>query len=433
MKDQGTTNQANTSRRNFLKTSTAAVAGASLASRLGDLPAVHAAGSDEIRVGVIGCGGRGTGAAQDVITAAPGVKIIALADAFEDHLDKCLEQLKKTQAANIDIPENRQFVGFNAAQQLLDLKEVNYVILATPPGFRPPHLTAAVAAGKNIFTEKPLAVDGTGIRAVLAAYEAAKVKGLKIVCGLQRHHQTGYLETMKQIKNGAIGQILAARAYWNQGDLWKVDRKPGWSDMEWQLRNWYNFTWICGDHIVEQHVHNLDVINWAMGANPVRAVAMGGRAARVSPEFGHIFDHFAVDYEYGNGVHMLSMCRQIAGCENSVSETLVGEKGTCDVNRYIIRSGGEVKWRFAEKDNKPYEQEHTDLIEAIRGGKEMNELKSCAESTLTGIMGRMSAYTGKAVTWNQALNSKENLMPAKLEWGSLPFPDVAVPGTTPLI
>jgi len=219
MKDQGTTNQANTSRRNFLKTSTAAVAGASLASRLGDLPAVHAAGSDEIRVGVIGCGGRGTGAAQDVITAAPGVKIIALADAFEDHLDKCLEQLKKTQAANIDIPENRQFVGFNAAQQLLDLKEVNYVILATPPGFRPPHLTAAVAAGKNIFTEKPLAVDGTGIRAVLAAYEAAKVKGLKIVCGLQRHHQTGYLETMKQIKNGAIGQILAARAYWNQGDL----------------------------------------------------------------------------------------------------------------------------------------------------------------------------------------------------------------------
>jgi myo-inositol 2-dehydrogenase/D-chiro-inositol 1-dehydrogenase len=433
MQQKGSNTQGSTSRRSFLKTSTATLAAASVVSRLGDLPAVHAAGSDEIRIGLIGCGGRGTGAIEDAIKGAEGVKVVALADVFEDRVKKCLADAKKAAPNNIDVSQDRQFIGFDAYKQLLNLKEVNYVILATPPGFRPPHLAATVAAGKNIFTEKPVAVDGPGIRSVLASYEAAKAKGLKIGCGLQRHSQTGYLATLKKIQEGMIGQIVAARAYWNQGSLWKVDRKPGMSDMEWQMRNWYNFTWICGDHIVEQHVHNLDVINWALGATPVRAVGMGGRAQRVSPEYGHIFDHFAVDFEYANGVHLLSMCRQIPGCENSVSEALVGEKGTCNVDRYLIKVGSETKWRFAEKDNNPYVQEHTDLIAAIRGGKEMNHLKYTAESTLTAIMGRMSAYSGKAVTWEQALNSQENLMPAKLEWGSMPFPAVAVPGQTPLI
>jgi predicted dehydrogenase len=434
MKETESISQTGTSRRDFLKTSTAALVATSVASRLGELPAVHAAGSDEIRVGLIGCGGRGTGAATDAIKAASNVKVVAMADVFQERIDSCRSKLMKEAPQNIDLPLERCFVGFDAYQQLLALKEVNYIILATPPGFRPLHLKAAVAAGKDIFSEKPVAVDGPGIRSVLETYEQAKVKGLHIAVGTQRRHQIGYLETLKQIQSGAIGPIVAARCYWNQGPLWKIDRKPGMSDMEWQMRNWYYFTWICGDHIVEQHVHNLDVINWAMGAHPIRCVGMGGRQVRISPEYGHIFDHFAVDYEYANGVHMMSMCRQIAGCDTNVSETLVGEKGMCDVDRYVIKSGGENKWRFPKKDdNNAYVQEHTDLIAAIRNGKPINELKTVAESTLTAIMGRMSTYTGKPVTWELALNSQENLMPEKLEWGPMPFPPVAVPGVTPLL
>lgn len=421
--------QRRNSRREFLKTSTAVVGGA-VATHFGAIPTVYPAGSDLIRVGLIGCGERGTGAADDVLNAAPNVKLVAMGDAFQDRLDDCQKYLSKF-GDKVDVPEDRCFVGFDAYEKVI-ASGVDYVILATPPGFRPTHLKAAVAAGKHVFAEKPVAVDGPGIRTVLEVYEQAKARGLGIGAGTQRRHQTGYLETMKRIHDAAIGQIVAARCYWNQGPIWVKPRLAGWTDMEWQMRNWYYFVWLCGDHIVEQHVHNLDVANWALGGHPVRAVGMGGRQVRNEPVHGHIYDHFAVDYEYENGVHVMSMCRQIAGCEKNVSEALTGSKGFCQVNRYTI-TGGKT-WRFPGKDNRPYVQEHTDLIESIRAGKPNNELKNVAEATLTAIMGRMAAYTGKAVTWEQALNSKEDLMPPTLDWSAaLPVPPVAMPGQTELV
>ena len=418
------------SRRDFLKSSTLAAVGGAVVSGLSIARAAHPAGSDTIKVGLIGCGGRGTGAARDALTAAPNVRLMSMGDVFKDRLDTSLQLLGKKFADKLDVPEERRYVGFDAYEKVI-AGDVNYIILATPPAFRPTYLKAAVAASKNIFTEKPVGVDGSGIRSVLATYEEAKAKGLDIGAGTQRHHQTGYLETMKRIHDGAIGKILAARCYWNQGALWIKKRQPGWSDMEWQLRNWLYFTWLSGDHIVEQHVHNLDVVNWALGAHPVRAVGMGGRQQRTSSDYGHIYDHFAVDYEYESGCHLMSMYRQIPGCENSVSEALNGEEGFCQADRYAIT--GKQRWQFSGKDNNPYVQEHTDLIASIRAGKPFNELKNVAEGTMTAIMGRMSAYTGKAVSWDQALNSQEKLGPDKVDWGDLPVPPVAIPGQTKLV
>jgi myo-inositol 2-dehydrogenase / D-chiro-inositol 1-dehydrogenase len=421
------------SRRDFLKTSTVAAVAASLER----IPGAWAAGGDTIRVGLVGCGGRGTGAAGNVLAAAPGVKLVAMGDAFRDRLEEAKEQLAKKPeiAALVDVPPERSFVGLDAYQHVL-ASDIDYVILATPPGFRPEHLKAAVAAGKHVFTEKPVAVDGPGIRAVLAAYEEAKARKLGIGAGTQRRHGSGYLETMRRVHDGAIGEILGARCYWNQGGLWNKARQAEWSDLEWQMRNWLYFTWLSGDHIVEQHVHNLDVVNWATRSHPVSAHGMGGRQVRTGPEYGHIFDHFAIDYEYAGGVHVQSMCRQMPGCEGRVEETLVGTLGACntaqDAQRYAIT--GRNAWRFSEKPNDAYVQEHTDLIASIRAGAPINELKDVAESTLSAIMGRMSAYTGKTVTWEQALNSQQSLVPpsAQLAWGPMPVPPVAQPGKTEL-
>jgi len=411
-------------RRDFLKVTTAAAATSLV------VPAsVHAAGSDTIKVGLIGCGGRGTGAAEQSVNSAPNVKLYAMADMFPDHLKNCLHNLGKL-GNKIDVSDDRCFTGFDAYKQLL-ATDVDLVILATPPGFRPTHLAAAVEAGKNIFTEKPVGVDGPGIRQVLAAAEEAKKKNLAVVAGTQRRHQARYVEAMKRIHDGAVGDIAAARVYWNQGALWMKPRESSWSDMEWQLRNWLYFTWLSGDHICEQHVHNLDVANWALRSHPVKAVGMGGRQVRTSPAYGQIFDHFAIDYEYPNGVHVMSMCRQIEGCENNVSEQVVGTKGSWSSHTSSIQ--GPSAWRFRGREVNPYDQEHIDLIASIRSGNPLNELRQVAESTLTAIMGRMSAYTGKAVTWDQALNSKQNLMPPTLAFGPLPVPPVAVPGQTELL
>jgi myo-inositol 2-dehydrogenase / D-chiro-inositol 1-dehydrogenase len=439
-------NRSQSSRRNFLKSS--AVAGGALAANLGMLSnAVHADGSDEIRIGLIGCGGRGTGAADNALHSAPHVKVYAMGDAFKDRLEGAHRTLSNivekdsrvTELGNtVDVPPERRFAGLDAFEKVIN-SGANYIILATPPGFRPQHLAAAIAAGKNIFTEKPVATDSTGIRRVLEANEVAKSKNLKIGTGLQRHHQAGYLETIKRLNDGAIGDIVAARCYWNQGALWVHPRQPTWSDLEYQIRNWYQFPWLCGDHIVEQHVHNLDVINWVLGEHPIAAVGMGGRQVRTGPEYGEIFDHFAVDYEYPDGIHVLSMCRQIPGCENSVSEAVQGTRGHCQVNAYTYETNtlkGKKTWRRGRhpEDIDPYVQEHTDLIGAIRAGKAYNELKYTAESTLTAIMGRMSTYTGKKVTWDKAMHSKEDLMPQNLAWTmTLSEPPVAVPGKTPLV
>jgi len=415
------------SRRNFLKTATVAAVGSAVASGLDFVPGAYAAGSDEIRVGLIGCGGRGTGAARNVLASAKGVRIVAMGDAFKDRLEESRQSLTAKAGTAFQISDDRCFVGLDAFEKVL-ATDANYIILATPPGFRPQHLKAAIAAGKNVFTEKPVATDASGIRLVMQLADEAASKNLAVVAGTQRRHQAGYLETLARVHDGAIGDIVSARCYWNQGGLWHKDKKPEWSELEYQIRNWLYYTWLSGDHIVEQHVHNIDVINWALRGHPVRATGMGGRQVRTGPEFGHIYDHFAIDYEYPNGVHVLSMCRQIDGCANSVSEALVGTKGSCQVDKYEIKGASAWKRPKNDDDIDPYVQEHTDLIASIRAGKPLNELKQVSESVLTAIMGRMSAYSGKAISWEEALSSTELLVPEKVTWGPMPTPAVAMPG-----
>ncbi len=418
------------SRRDFLKTSTAAAVG------LGALSNAHAAGSDAIKVGLIGCGGRGRGAADNICEAAGttyNIKLHAMGDIFPDHLKDCREFLRTNANSKekFDVPEERCFVGFDAYQKVIDCCDL--VMLATPPGFRPLHIEATIKAGKQLFTEKPVAVDSTGIRKVLAAYEMAKAKGLSVVAGTQRRHQTPYLESLKRIHDGAIGDLITARVYWNQGDIWIHPRQENWSDTEYQLRNWYHFLWLCGDHIVEQHVHNLDVAIWALGSPPIGAVGMGGRQVHTEPPYGQSYDHFAVDYEFPNGVHVLSMARQIGGCASDVSETIVGSKGRWQSHQYRFTGATNTRVRDDRKD--PYVLEHVDLLESIVTRRPINELKQVAESTLAAIMGRDSAYTGKAITWEKALNSKLDTYPkTPLDMkGSMIEPAVPRPGVMELI
>jgi predicted dehydrogenase len=413
---------ATSTRRDVLKLSAAAAA-ALLSGGY-----AYAGATDRLRVGLIGCGGRGAGAAEDCLSSSPGVELVAMGDLFKDRLDGARAQLAKM-GSQLQVSDERCFPGWDAYRRVLE-SGVDLVILATPPGFRPLHLQAAIQAGKHVFMEKPVAVDPTGVRAVLAASEQAEKAGLAIVAGTQRRHQAGYIETIRRIHEGAIGEIVAAQCYWNQGGLWNHARQPQWSDMEWQVRNWLYFCWLSGDHIVEQHVHNLDVVNWALQGHPVKALGMGGRQVRTDPAYGHIYDHFAVEYEYPNGVRVESMCRQIDGTAARVAENIVGTKGTANPANSIR---GENRWRFEGQETNPYVQEHADLVRSIREGKPLNEGRRIAESTLTAIMGRMSAYTGQEVTWEQAMESKLSLMPEKLELGPLPVPAVPVPGKTPLI
>lgn len=391
---------------------------------------VFAQGKEQLKVGVIGCGGRGTDAMVNCAEAESSVVLWAMADVFRDKLDSSAATLKDRLKDRFQVTADRTFMGFDAYEKLLQTG-VDVVILTSPPGFRPAHIKASVAAGKHIFTEKPIAVDGPGVRTVIEAANAAKAKGLAIVAGTQRRHDVAYREAMARIHDGAMGDVVACYAYWNQGGLWMHPRKEGWSDMEWQLRNWLYFTWLSGDHIVEQHVHNLDVCNWAMKGHPVKAVCLGGREVRTDAAYGHIFDHFATEYEYANGVKMLSMCRQIDGTASRVSEHLVGTRGTSNGNTWIR---GENAWRWDGDRPNPYMLEHRNLFASIRDGNPINEGVQVAESTMTAIMGRMSAYTGQEVTWDQAMASQESLVPEKLEMGAkLEVPPIAVPGKTKLI
>ncbi|MCC6484960.1 MAG: Gfo/Idh/MocA family oxidoreductase [Armatimonadetes bacterium] len=428
------------SRREFLKVSAASAAAAALMSSGKFAMGAAAGGSDIIKVGLIGCGGRGTGAAGDCMSGSEGVQIVAMGDLFRDRLDASLSNLQNVVAEQsknnpafaqkLAVTPERCFTGFDAYKKVLD-SGVDMVILATPPGFRPIHIRAAVDAGKHIFAEKPVAVDAKGIRSVMESGRIAKQKGLGFVAGTQRRHQNGYIETMKRIHDGALGEIVAAQCYWNQGGLWLHDRQPEWSDTEYQIRNWLYYTWLSGDHIVEQHVHNIDVVNWALQAHPVKAFGSGGRQVRTDPKYGHIFDHFDIQFQYPGGQWVHSMSRQIDGCVNNVSEFVAGSKGVSDPNGWI--QSGKKRWEYKGPGNNPYVQEHTDLVKSIRAGQPLNEAQSVAESVLTAIMGRMAAYTGQEVTWEQALNSKEDLMPANLDFGPLPVPPVAIPGRTRLI
>ncbi len=423
MSDNGTTSP---SRRAFLKTSGALAVGAAVAPWTSHM---HLGGSGEIKVGLIGCGGRGTGAARNCVASSEGVRIWAMGDLFADRLASSKRNLASLGDA-FAVEPDREFVGFDAYEKVMGT-DIDLVILATPPGFRPLMVEAAVAHGKNVFMEKPVAVDPVGIRRVIAASEVATKKGLAIVAGTQRRHEQNYLEVMQRIHDGAIGEVVGGQCYWNQGFLWVHARKPEYSDMEWQIRNWLYFTWASGDHICEQHIHNIDVMNWALGGPPIRAMGMGGRQVRTAPVCGHIFDHFAIEFEYPNGAIIQSMCRQIDGTKGRVGEHLVGTKGHANPGRWIK---GVEDFRFRGKRRDPYVQEHADLIASIRAGKPLNEGRRVAESTLTAIMGRMSAYTGKEITWDFALNSSQlDLSPPRYEFGPLATPKVAMPGRTPLI
>ena len=433
-KAQETSSDANCSRRDFVK-ATAVVAGGAIPLSVVATSA-YGAGSDQLKAGLIGCGGRGTGAAFDILKASDQVRLVALADIFHDRLDGCRTNLLSEKHANRDqvqLTDDRCYVGFDAYKQLI-AGDVDIVLLATPPHFRPIHFEAAINAGKHVFMEKPVAVDPTGIRSVIESAAQADGKNLTVVAGTQRRHEARYLALMQRIHGGEIGDIISARCYWNQGGLWVKEQQPAWSDMEWQIRNWLYFTWLSGDHIVEQHVHNLDVCNWAIGSHPVKCAGMGGREVRTAPKFGHIFDHFAIEYEYPNGVVMHSYCRQIDGCTGQVAEAIHGSAGRTWSDSDRIEILGQRSWRFDATNPNPYVVEHKDLIASITDdGPHLNEAKRVAESTLTAIMGRMSAYTGQEITWDQALNSQLDLSPPAYEFGSLPTPEVAVPGKTPLI
>jgi predicted dehydrogenase len=407
------------SRRNFLSNCAAA---ASLPVLAGLPINVFAAGSNEkLKVGVIGTGGRGTGAAGDCLRAGKGdVEIWAVGDLFENRV--------KEAASKFKVPAERTFTGFDAYQKVLETG-VDLVILATPPGFRPLHLRAAIEKGVHVFAEKPVAVDPAGVRDVIAVGELAKQKKLSIVAGTQRRHENVYLETMKRIHDGAIGEIVSAQCYWCQGALWHNGGKDI-TDMEYQIRNWLYFTWLSGDHIVEQHVHNIDVINWAFGGPPVRAFGMGGRQTRVDAKYGDAFDHFSIEFVYPNDVRVQSFCRQAQGASSRIGERIVGTKGVAHSGKIT----GENPWTFSkEKGNNGYVQEHVDLIKAIRTRNPLNEAKTVAEATLTGILGRISAYTGKEVSFKWALEgSKLDLFPKQFAFGpgTAPGVNVAVPGRT---
>lgn len=420
-------------RREFV--SSAAVATGALVTLPGSLSALGSRRSaDPIRVGLVGCGGRGTGAARDCLRAADDVVLVAMGDLFPDRLERGKSNLDRVASEDADfarkfkVSPETSFSGFDAYERVLSAG-IDLVILATPPGFRPGHLAAAVAARKHVFMEKPVAVDPAGVRSVIASADAARAAGLAIVAGTQRRHDPGYVATVQRIHDGAIGDIVSGQVYWNQGGLWKADRQASWSDTEWQIRNWLYFAWLSGDHIVEQHIHNLDVANWVLGAHPVKAVGVGGRQWRTQSEYGHIYDHFAIDFEYPNGAHVMSMCRQIDGTANHVGEHFVGTRGASDPGTTIT---GPQAWTYEGERRNPYVQEHVDLIASIRAGTPLNEGRQVAESTLTAIMGREAAYTGQTITWDDLLTAEQDLTPPDLTFGALAVPPVAMPGRTKL-
>ncbi|SHF47385.1 Predicted dehydrogenase [Mariniphaga anaerophila] len=383
----------------------------------------------ELKAGIIGCGGRGSGAAINFLDAGPNLKIVALGDVFQDRVDSLKEKLKNEK--NMEVPDENCFVGFDAFEKVLDAG-VDIVILATPPKFRPEHFEAAVKARKHVFMEKPVAVDSAGIRQVIAAAKMADSQGLKVVTGTQRRHQHNYVNLWKEINNNAIGQIVSANVYWNGGKLWHRDNNPSWSEMEWMIRDWVNWCWLSGDHIVEQHVHNIDVASWFIGEHPVKAVGFGSRQRRVT---GDQYDNFSVDYVYEDGRHVHSMCRQINSCANGVYEIFHGTKAiatTAGGKNQIVDAAGNQLFEAQGSETSPYVQEHINLVTCIRQNIPFNEAEQTAESNLVAIMGRVSAYTGKEVTFDEMMNSDMKLGPTTYIMGDIGYMEkatVPVPGT----
>lgn len=416
---------------------------------LGSLPvgaSAYAAAGDTLNVAVVGCGGRGTGAANQALNADEGVKIIALADLFRDRLDECYNTLTQahSEGDRIDVPEERKFIGFDGYKHAIEAADV--VILATPPGFRPEHFEEAVKQGKHIFMEKPVATDAPGVRRVLEAGRQAKQKKLNVVVGLQRHYQTNYNEALKRIRDNAIGKITAGQVYWNSAGVWVRERQPEQSELEYQMRNWYYFTYICGDHILEQHIHNIDVANWFLDEYPVSAQGMGGREVRTGKDHGQIFDHHFVEFTYPGGAVIASQCRHQPDTFSRVAENFQGAYGSIELdsgNKAIIKDyDGVVLYDHnGMSDPNPYQVEHDKLFAAIRNGDVIDDTDYGAKSTLTAIMGRMATYSGQMITWDQAINAQKKWMPEITDWDSTPpvLPDengnypVPTPGVTDVL
>ncbi len=429
------------SRRNFVKTSSLLTGGILAAPFISS--ANYFSGADDvIKIALIGCGGRGTGATVQALSTKQNVRLVAMADAFKNRLDDSHNNILEAMEGKKDrvqVKEENKFTGFDAYKKAIALADV--VILATPPGFRPIHFEEAVNQNKQIFMEKPVATDPAGIQRVLKAAEIARAKKLNVVVGLQRRYQNSYRELIKRVHDGAIGDIVSAQAWWNNDGVWVHPRQPGWTEMEYQMRNWYYFVWLCGDHITEQHIHNLDVINWALEAYPVQAQGMGGREVRKGKDYGQIFDHHYVEFHYGNGAILNSQCRHQKGTMSKVDELLTGTKGKvfCGEARITDTKGKTVYQYDLKMENQPYQTEHDELFKAVAGGEfKFWDAERGARSSMTSILGRLATYTGEVVDWDKAINSGLNIMPAVYDFNAAPpvLPDaegnypVAIPGVT---
>lgn len=430
-------------RRDFVKGGVAAVVGGALASQFPLGASAFYGVDDTIKVGLIGCGGRGTGAALQALMAASNTKLVAMADAFSDRIEESYKNLTEPEEADeptqeaiqrIDVPAEMRFDGFDGYKKVIAASDV--VILATPPGFRPLHFEAAVEAGKHVFMEKPVATDAPGVRQVLAAAEKAKEKQLNVVVGLQRRYQTSYRQWVTRIHEGQIGDIILGRVYWNGGGVWvrsraEYEEKAGrpLTEMEYQMRNWYYFNWLCGDHIVEQHIHNIDIGNWVKNAHPIRAQGQGGRQVRTGVDHGEIYDHHFVEFEYEDGSRILSQCRHMPDCMNRVSEAFHGDSGYAPQPGEIHSASGEVLYKHDDKDDpNPYQVEHDELFAAINAGEfKYSDAENGAIATMSAILGRMATYSGKVINWEQAIASELNLMPEVFAWDADPpvLPDSA--------
>ena len=427
----------NIKRRDFAKKTIIAGAGI-MASPYIAKAGFHHSVDDAIKVAVVGCGGRGTGAAVQALSTKQNVKLVAMADAFQDNMEKSLANIKlKVSEDRVMVTPETMFDGFDGYKSAIPLADV--IILTTPPGFRPMHFEEAVNQNKQIFMEKPVATDAPGIRKILETAKKAKAKKLNVVVGLQRHYQDKYIQMMDKVHGGKIGDIVSAQAYWNSQGVWVRPRETGQTEMEYQMRNWYYFNWLCGDHIVEQHIHNIDVINWAKQSYPVSAQGMGGREVRTGMDHGEIFDHHFVEFTYADGCVLSSQCRHIKNCWNQVSETVIGTKGKADFGKGLIaKHGGKSIYQHdSANDPNPYQVEHDLLFDAIAKGEyKYDDTYNGAMSTMSAIFGRMATYSGQMITWDEALNSDISIMPKRYAWDANPpvMPDskgryaIPVPG-----
>jgi predicted dehydrogenase len=411
------------SRRTFL-TTTAATAAATLAA-----PAVHAAGSDTIKIGIVGTGGRGKGAVGDAMKADKNIRLVAACDIFPDFLATAMEQFKKSKFADrVDVPTERQYTGFDGYKQLIDDGGCDVVFLCTPPGFRPMQLAYAVEKGKHVFAEKPMAVDAPGVRSVIESAKKAKEKNLLCASGYCFRYEKAKQETVKRIHGGAIGDIVNIQATYNTGPIWYREVGSDWDEMKVQVRNWYYYTWLSGDFIVEQHCHNLDKAMWVLKDElPIAATGLGGRQVRTDPKYGNVFDHFSTIFEYANGQRVFSYCRQMAKCHGEISDIVFGTKGIAKLMPHTITAGG-ATWAYEGADTDMYAEEHKAFYASLRSGTPINDMENAAKSSLMGILGREACYTGKRILWKDLLASNVSLAPKNYAWGPNPVPGVPKPG-----